>query len=272
MKKIISIDMDGTLLDDNSKLCLENIETINKIKNNNNFIIVIATGRNLKATMPYVKKFNENDIDYLICSNGAIVYSLSDNKIMANRNLHKNEIEDIVYLSEKLSEINTHFVSNESIFTFDNPIGRFTILDAYLSFLNINYVNKSKIMERTDLSKALITSDIHNVENIMKRIPNIYYDDFNIVKSSDKYIEILPKEVDKGNALKELSLSLGVNKENIVSIGDQQNDIGMFRVSGVSYAMKGASDDVKKEATHIGFDNNDSGVAKIIKELYRGDN
>lgn len=56
----------------------------------------------------------------------------------------------------------------------------------------------------------------------------------------------------------------------MVAIGDQENDLGMFLMAGLSYAMMGAEDCIKNNADRVGPDNNESGVSKIIKELYEG--
>ncbi|MBQ1357645.1 MAG: HAD family hydrolase [Oscillospiraceae bacterium] len=69
----------------------------------------------------------------------------------------------------------------------------------------------------------------------------------------------------KGNALEMICSHLGVSRDDVCSFGDYNNDIPMFRSSGISFAMGNAGDAVKSEADHITAPNYDDGVAEAIR-------
>jgi hydroxymethylpyrimidine pyrophosphatase-like HAD family hydrolase len=62
---------------------------------------------------------------------------------------------------------------------------------------------------------------------------------------------------------------LGISTDAVATIGDMQNDLAMFKVSGVSFAMGNATDDVKRLATHVTTSNEDEGFARAMEVILR---
>jgi hydroxymethylpyrimidine pyrophosphatase-like HAD family hydrolase len=63
---------------------------------------------------------------------------------------------------------------------------------------------------------------------------------------------------------------LGIPTDAIATIGDMQNDLAMFRKSGVSFAMGNAADEVKKVATHVTTSNENEGFAGAMETILKG--
>ena len=80
-------------------------------------------------------------------------------------------------------------------------------------------------------------------------------------------VEVGSLQADKGLALEELSVRLGVLKEEILAIGDNENDLGMLRSSGITVAMGNSTDSVKKMAMILTDTNEEDGAAKVIEEI-----
>ena len=89
------------------------------------------------------------------------------------------------------------------------------------------------------------------------------------VRSQSYYLDITPPGVDKGTFVKAMAQRLGISTDAVATIGDMQNDIAMFRVSGLSFAMGNATDDVKSHATHVTASNEDEGFAKAMETILR---
>jgi len=62
---------------------------------------------------------------------------------------------------------------------------------------------------------------------------------------------------------------LGISTEAVATVGDMQNDLAMFKKSGISIAMGNATDDVRKQATDVTASNEDEGFAKAIDMILR---
>jgi Cof subfamily protein (haloacid dehalogenase superfamily) len=89
-------------------------------------------------------------------------------------------------------------------------------------------------------------------------------------RSQPYYLDITNKDANKGAVVEYLSRHMGVPAEEIATIGDQPNDVLMFKRSGLSIAMGNASDQVKSQA-HVTTDSyNDEGFAKAMERFVLG--
>jgi Cof subfamily protein (haloacid dehalogenase superfamily) len=91
------------------------------------------------------------------------------------------------------------------------------------------------------------------------------------VRSQSYYLDITPPGVDKGTFVQTMAHRLGISTDAVATIGDMQNDLAMFRVSGASFAMGNATDDVKRQATHVTASNEDEGFAKAMEMVLASD-
>ena len=92
----------------------------------------------------------------------------------------------------------------------------------------------------------------------------------NVVRSQTYYLDITPPGCDKGTFVQAMAKRLGVATDAVATIGDMQNDLAMFRKSGLSFAMGNATDDVKKVATHVTTSNEDEGFAGAMEMILKG--
>jgi Cof subfamily protein (haloacid dehalogenase superfamily) len=89
------------------------------------------------------------------------------------------------------------------------------------------------------------------------------------VRSQTYYLDVTPPGCDKGTFVEAMAKRLGISTDAVATIGDMQNDLAMFRNSGLSVAMGNATDDVKKVATHVTTSNEDEGFAGAIEMILR---
>lgn len=85
-----------------------------------------------------------------------------------------------------------------------------------------------------------------------------------VARSQDYYLDVTPPGYDKGSFVTAMSKRLNIPPQAIATIGDMSNDLPMFRVSGMSFAMGNASDTIKAQVTHITASNDDNGFAKAV--------
>jgi hydroxymethylpyrimidine pyrophosphatase-like HAD family hydrolase len=82
-----------------------------------------------------------------------------------------------------------------------------------------------------------------------------------------KFINIVDPGVSKGEALKFLASYYGINREEVIAIGDGLNDIPLFEAAGTTIAMGNAFDELKKIADYITLDVESGGVAWAIEKF-----
>jgi Cof subfamily protein (haloacid dehalogenase superfamily) len=89
------------------------------------------------------------------------------------------------------------------------------------------------------------------------------------VRSQSYYLDVTPPGCDKGTFVQAMARRLGIATTAVATIGDMQNDLAMFRTSGLSIAMGNATDDVKKQATHVTTSNEEEGFAGAIETILK---
>ena len=87
------------------------------------------------------------------------------------------------------------------------------------------------------------------------------------VRSQSYYLDITPPGYNKGTFVRTMAKRLGVSTREVATIGDMQNDLPMFEVSAISIAMGNATDDVKKQATHVTSSNEEEGFARAVEMI-----
>ena len=89
------------------------------------------------------------------------------------------------------------------------------------------------------------------------------------VRSQSYYLDVTPPGCDKGTFVEAMASRLGISTDQVATIGDMQNDLAMFKKSGMSFAMGNATDDVKQQATHVTASNEDEGFAKAMEMILK---
>jgi hypothetical protein len=87
------------------------------------------------------------------------------------------------------------------------------------------------------------------------------------VRSQNYYLDFVAPGVDKGSAVRQLAETVGVPLSEIVTLGDGENDVPMFRQAGFSIAMGNASDAVKREARETTLTNDEDGFAMAVERF-----
>jgi Cof subfamily protein (haloacid dehalogenase superfamily) len=87
------------------------------------------------------------------------------------------------------------------------------------------------------------------------------------VRSQTYYLDVTPPGRDKGTFVEAIAKRLKIATEAVATIGDMQNDLAMFKRSGLSIAMGNATDDVKKQATLATTSNEDEGFARAVEMI-----
>jgi len=88
-----------------------------------------------------------------------------------------------------------------------------------------------------------------------------------VIRSQTYYLDITPPGRNKGTFVQAMAGRLGIPTDTVATIGDMQNDLAMFEVSGLSFAMGNATDDVKRQATHVTGSNEDEGFAAAVEMI-----
>ena len=267
--KLIAIDMDGTLLNSQNEISERNIKALQEAVKRGIYV-VLSTGRILKSAL-YYSKFLQS-INPIIACNGAIISCGDGKDIIYKKAIGINSSKKIIELAEK-NNLYYHFYDKDTFYS--KKIDENT--KKYYKFYGDN-IKKQGIKIKTlkepmevlnnkelDIYKfVFIEDDKDKLLDFRGKLKNI--EKINISSSWFNNIEIMDESVSKGSGLKHLCRFLNIDISQVVAIGDNENDISMFEMSGLAIAMKNGDEIAKKHSQIITDTNDQNGVAKAIEE------
>ncbi|WP_067725789.1 sugar-phosphatase [Oceanobacillus damuensis] len=266
MYKLIAIDMDGTLLNDRHEVPEAVKHTLDEAKRQG-IKIVLCSGRPIGGMRRYIKALNlDQEGDFVIAYNGAFVQDTHTNEIVAELSLGR---DDLVKLYDLSIELNTpmHFFDAESLYSPNKNISEFTVLESYLNKIPLSYRQVSDVPADLSLPKIMYIDQPDNLVQTIQALPENIKEQYTIVQSSPYFLEFVHPSASKGNAVKKLAEQLGIKQEEVMSIGDNGNDLSMINYAGCGVAMDNAIPEIKAAADFQTRSNNESGVAHAIEKL-----
>lgn len=275
---LIAIDIGGTLLSDDNTITLENIDAI-KLAKSKNIKIALATAREFSSTK-YIS--NQINCDYGVFSNGSHILDIKNN-VSLKISFLKTEVVLEIYHYCKTNNLYIHL--NQEFCEVSDEMNYFNLKH---HLLNENYSddlksncylikNLEEYINCNTFTKIVIVSE-NSLENHLKSLKNIldkynlFITEYNtnlyehILNKTINYIEIGQYNDTKATGICDLADKLQIPIDEVLVIGDGENDINMFKKFRNSVCMNNGISDAKKLAGYVTTnDNNHSGVSEGIK-------
>ncbi|WP_042461311.1 sugar-phosphatase [Neobacillus dielmonensis] len=266
MYKLVAIDIDGTLLNDRREITKEVNDAIQAARAKG-VRVVICTGRPIGGVRPIIEELKLNDQDdYVITFNGALVQNTHTNEVKSQITLTYDDLKDLYELSLKINSP-LHFFDTKKIYTPNREINRYTIHEAYVNRVPLQYLPIEEVPNDMIIPKVMFIDEPERLNQIMGKIPESVWEKYTLVKSAPFFLEVLDPSVSKGNAVKQLAEKLSIKREEVICIGDGENDLTMIEYAGCGVAMGNAEAVVKEVAQFHTLSNNENGVAYAIEKL-----
>ena len=138
------------------------------------------------------------------------------------------------------------------------------------------FINKMPVVELDDfpsqvqhpVNKCLIVGDPKPLHELEKSLSGKYPDKLSVYRSSGFFLECVPPGIEKSNSLDQLISSMGIDRSEVIAVGDGYNDLGLIRYAGLGgVAMANASKEVQDEADYITWSNQEDGVAHVVEKF-----
>lgn len=267
-KKMIAIDLDGTLLNHESQLSDYTISTIKKVRQQGH-LVLIATGRPYRMAETF---YHQLELDTpMINFNGSLVH-IPNKKWQWEKQVLIDKRYLIEFLKEK-EAFQADFIAGE----YKN---KFFITQDHLDKIDPGLMGVEKITPDTLIKPELITSDPHSI--LMQTHAADKYALAEEMKSYFKneleintwggplnVLETCAKGVTKAAGLTYLLDLFQLEAKDLIAFGDEHNDVEMLDLAGTGYAMKNASDTLRPHADRLTeFANFEDGVAKELEKLF----
>jgi len=266
--KLISLDMDGTLLaSDHWTIPQRNIEAIRKA-HEAGIAVTINTGRMLEDASDFCRRLGlpcmliaadgtraadgllpEADVFYRKGFVSSDVHAVLD--ILLPTDLKINVFED--------GRVSTRYGRDRA----EYHLVKRGLIEVFYGEEQVRAAADRNIIK---VYVEGIEGDLPCIEEMKRRIraalPHLH-----VTNSGPLNIEIIPEDAGKGPALAAMAAHLGLDRENVMAVGDAHNDLSMLRYAAHSVAMANAEDDIKRVCRYVTKSNDECGVAHIIEQV-----
>ena len=267
MIRMIGLDLDGTLLTGQKELTAGNRAALKKAAENGVYIVPV-TGRPLSGIPTQVMELDF--IRYAITSNGAVTTDRACGKTIRERCMSKETAEKTLRAAQGERIILEYFTGG---YGYHDSVTHELLWKKFENTPILRYLEKSRIPvedlygrlreSRRGIENLSIMCPTPEVkESILSRVKGI--EGIRIIYPWPTDLEITSMDADKGEALLSLAAGLGINREEVMAMGDGNNDLGLMNAAGLSVAMGNSSPEVLAAADFQTSDNEHDGVAEAI--------
>lgn len=259
MLKLLASDLDGTI-SYNTEIVTQNLEAIEKIKQAN-IKFVICTGKTYIMTKDI---FNMLEPEYGIFGNGTQIVNIRTGKEIIRNTITNAQVKTCLKIAKKY-ELHVHIYTDDKIIVqenlsymayrnymlYKNQV-EFEIVDSIENYIKEKNPNILKLILSGEKELAKVKNEIESKEKVtaiqIKKCGK-YAD--KVVEKEYEYLDIVPKHITKYQALMQLSIYLGIPMENVMTIGDNINDIEMIKQAGIGVAIGGSYKRVQNVASYV---------------------
>ena len=265
MIKAVFIDIDETLTNSQREVTEKTKLEIKKCVENG-VKIILTSGRSRREAMDFQEQIGTSP--YIVSSNGASAYDAENGVEIYNERIDPQMVHQLIKHSrENGYRIKLNYkdllVMNEAAYPDEK--------DKEVSYEELERVAVEEqvvqcVITSTDFEKMKVFRDyIKNecvgiaVANESKRFKNL-----DLKPSRNYYCDVASSKVSKGNAVKAVCEYFEIKPEEIVTIGDGENDLSMFELTPNSVAMGNSLPEIKEKANYVTSSNDEDGVAKVL--------
>ena len=273
--KMVAIDLDGTLLNEQKKVSSENKAVLKELMSRG-VEVIIATGRRYYSAKELVSEL-ENSI--IMANNGSIVRDMVTDHSIKTKYFDHDDFYNLIRegKSRKLDAIThvDHYVEGYDILVeFENTDKRYK---NYLNDIANRYRRVDDLLKYSDPKALAIiyTGELEQLKDFQQKLISEYSGKYNAylmhnLKNVGTMLEVINASSSKWVSIFEHAVFQGIKREEIIAIGDDNNDIEMIKNAGLGIAMRNATKEVKSAADIVSEKTNDeSGVGHTLKDIFK---
>ena len=261
---LIALDLDDTLLNDDRQITDLNVQALRECAQKGIYV-VLCSGRAEDAILPFVRRLEiagKEQGRFLIAINGCSIFDLHK-----RQNIFCKKVEPQIL--KRTNEIAESFGLRSEVYTPDTIYYReatkWTKLDVDLCGLKGEAVEDYENFLDRGFTKMLVPGEPGQLLELQKILRNEFGNRAVIFTSKPYFLEILPPDCGKGEAVTWLANELHIPIEHTMGFGDSMNDESLIRMCGYGVAMSNGLPAIKSIATHITTqDNNHDAIAHFL--------
>lgn len=264
--KIIALDLDDTLLKDDLTISDYTVSVLQKAVQKGIYV-TLSSGRTDNAILTYVRRLDIAGTQggrYIIAQNGASISDLHERKAIFSRVLEGDILTHVYRKACERSLVCEVYDASTIYIPYKND---WTEVDVKLSGLKQQVVSDFEAFLVQGHPKTVIPGEPEVLQELQADLKDEIGERCVIFTSKPYFLEVMPKNTGKGEALMWLAEHLGISQSETLAFGDAMNDESMIRLAGTSIAMKNGLQAIKNAADYISeYTNDEDGVARFIEK------
>lgn len=263
--QMLVLDVDGTLMNSNNEISPRTLRSLARLQEHGGKV-VLSSGRPTIGVKPLAELLQLPSYGSFVLSfNGSRIINCGTNECIYARNLELQTVYDL-YRHAVGHGFTILTYSDTEIFSSPDP-DKNADIEANANKAVIRVLDGFEGHIDFPVPKCLIIGDPEKLVLYERELYEMYHGLLSVSRSFPFFLEVNPKDVNKGNSLLRLLNGLDMNPEQVICCGDGGNDIPMIRSAGLGVAMANAGSSVKAAADYITASNDEDGIALVIERF-----
>ncbi len=263
--RLVALDLDGTLLNSQKEIT-DTVKEAVAWAMRQGIRVVLSTGRIIGEAAEFARELDCEDL--IITAGGAAIARVSDEQILESWNMPCETGAGLVAaVQDRPVRIMIYVGSKIYINPFSDRdfVQNYRIEGFHANKVVLEDIAARILQERLAVTKIFACGDRAELDGALETIRQL--PGIDITSSGSDNFEIMPQRVHKGRALLRIGEIFGIHTDEMVAIGDSDNDAAMLRAVGMPVAMGNADECLFSIAKYVTADCDHDGVAHAIYAL-----
>ncbi len=259
MYRMIAVDMDGTLLNNACEITPETASAVREAIERG-VLFTISTGRPVQGVERYTRQLSLRAP--VITYNGAMIVDSGTGEILYEQGLERKDAQKILALGRARGTTMCIWSRNR---LYGCPLNARVYDYRKISDVEPLAFEEEETILQDGITKILWYDDADAVARFQQEMQEEPFDSVTCCRSKPVFLEFFNRRVSKALAMEKIGALYGIKQEEMIAVGDGENDLSMIEYAGLGVAMENASPSVREKAQYVTSSNEENGVAKVIR-------
>lgn len=266
MIKLAAIDIDGTLVNE-KKILTDKVKKAIRLAAQQGVKIVLCTGRPIQGILPYMDElgFFQNQEEFVISQNGASITRTDTMEVVWDIALSAEDLREIYAVGEQYPPLFTA-MNEERFIAVGDKVTQKAVDEAHIVNMELEEEELEEVVQKERILKVVYIGTETELDELESTLTPEFRDKYYVVRSQYYLLEVMVKGINKGIALQKLAEYLQLSLEEVMALGDGENDYEMIETAGLGIVMDNGTERVKSIANEITLSNEEDGVAHALEK------
>lgn len=260
---LVALDVDGTVLHEDGTLSPVVVEEVRRVASLGH-IVTLATGRSWETTRPVLEELSLTP-EYVVCANGALVLKRNE----AEEGGYERFFTEVFDPTEVLSTIRSHLAEGSYMVEYPDGSRRYT---AGMTDWNLDMAEEVSFEDliTSPVTRVVVVSPSHDEADFLRIVEQMGLQQVSYAIGWTAWLDIAPKGVNKATALEHVRVWSGMERSQMIAVGDGRNDIDMLLWAGTEgrgVAMGQAPAEVLSIASEVTGAVTEDGLSQLLRSI-----